>query len=238
MFDIDTALEQCRQIALEVDCYQDIFRKDTIDWYLWQMMLVLVGSYVKDISIYLPNVKHIKKDIYDDEILIEKAEDICSNLYILNDLGFNINSFAVDGYQQDNISSTIENIYSYEDDELLAAIDMDTLKSEALSDEAWLTIVSNPKLAEFLHNRSEKITEPLMKLLSRFSLTWNDDYVFNDEKILGTDNNRYWLLTSKNVYYAAYINETSYEYMLNYTPECILIGYYINEYMKSVNDYI
>ena len=50
------------------------------------MMLVLVGSYVKDISIYLPNVKHIKEDIYDDEILIEKAEDICSNLYILNDL--------------------------------------------------------------------------------------------------------------------------------------------------------
>ena len=48
-----------------------------------------------------------------------------------------------------------------------------------------------------------------MKLLSRFSLTWNDDYVFNDEKILGTDNNRYWLLTSKNVYYAAYTNESS-----------------------------
>lgn len=66
MFDIDTALEQCRQIALEVDCYQDIFRKDTIDWYLWQMMLVLVGSYVKDISIYLPNVKHIKEDIWLD----------------------------------------------------------------------------------------------------------------------------------------------------------------------------
>lgn len=237
MIDIDTALEQCRKIGLEVDCYHDILHKDTLDWCLWQIMLALVGSYVKDINIYLPNVKHIKEDIYDDEILIEKAEDICSNRYILNDLGFNINSFAVDGYQQDDISSTIENIYSYEDDELLAAIDMDTLKSEALSDEAWLTIVSNPKLAEFLHNRSEKITKPLMKLLSRFSLTWNDDYVFNDEKILGTDNNRYWLLTSKNVYYAAYTNESSaYEAHLDYTPGSILIAYYLREYMKSFRD--
>lgn len=237
MIDIDTALEQCRKIGLEVDCYHDILHKDTLDWCLWQIMLALVGSYVKDINIYLPNVKHIKEDIYDDEILIEKAEDICSNRYILNDLGFNINSFAVDGYQQDDISSTIENIYSYEDDELLAAIDMDTLKSEALSDEAWLTIVSNPKLAEFLHNRSEKITKPLMKLLSHFSLTWNDNYVFNDEKILGTDNNRYWLLTSKNVYYAAYTNESSaYETHLDYTPDSILIAYYLREYMKSFRD--
>ena len=237
MIDIDTALEQCRKIGLEVDCYHDILQKDTLDWYLWQIMLALVGSYVKDINIYLPNVKHIKEDIYDDEILIKKAEDICSNRYILNDLGFNINSFAIDGYQQNDISATIENIYSYEDDELLAAIDMDTLKSEALNDEARLTIVSNPKLAEFLHNHPEKITESLQKLLSRFSLSWNDYYVFNGEKIGVADYDRYWLLTSKNVYYVAYTNESSaYEAHLDYTPDSILIAYYLREYMKSFRD--
>ena len=51
MIDIDTALEQCRKIGLEVDCYHDILQKDTLDWYLWQIMLALVGSYVKDINI-------------------------------------------------------------------------------------------------------------------------------------------------------------------------------------------